>query len=41
MRNFRLELEVWRRFWMSLLAAHWYFSSIFLVQHVWFLDTHT
>lgn len=41
MRNFRLELDVWRRFWMSLLAASWYFSSIFLVQQVRFFDMHT
>lgn len=41
MRYLRLELDVWRRFWMSLRAATWYLSSIFLVQHVRFLDTHT
>lgn len=41
MRNLRLELDVWRRFWMSLRAASWYFSSIFLVQQVRFLDMHT
>lgn len=40
-RNLRPELDIWIRFWMSLRAANWYFSSIFLVQQVRFLDTHT
>lgn len=39
--NFNVELDVWSTCCKSCRAAIWYLSSIFLVQHVGFLDRQT
>lgn len=40
-RVFRLELVTWSKFWTFFLAAIWYLTSMFLVQHVRLRESHT